>query len=91
MSKKDYYIVALNKSNGDDKLSGLNAMFGNGLDSFYVIVTTRKELSELYSLIDNDNYTVQQIQKTQNPIKTFTEFRKELIDGEDNKPKGLNF
>jgi len=66
-------------------------MFGGGTDSFYVIVTTRKELSELYSLIDNDNYTVQQIQKTQHPIKTFKEFRKELTEGEDNKPNGLNF
>ena len=90
MSKKDYYILSIDKRKKGAKTSPLDSYFKNTDDTFIVMIQSRKELSDLYSLL-GDSYSVEQIQKSPAPIKTFEQFRKELIDGEDNKPRGLEF
>ena len=86
----EYYIIAVTKlPKTKDKKSIVNVLFGSG-EKFYVIIKSRKELSEIYSLMPVDTYKVETI-TTLNDTKSFEDFKKELTKNERNKPKGLEF
>ena len=68
----------------------MTSIFGAMSEKFYVVISNRKMLSELYRLMSVDSYRVDSITAL-NDTKSFEEFKKELLKGSDNKPKGLNF
>lgn len=85
MSKSEYYILTVAKFNKSSKYAQFFEQ-----NKFFVVVPNRKALSELYALMPLDTYRVEAV-TTLNETKSFEEFKKELTQSEDNKPKGLDF
>jgi len=58
--------------------------------NYYMIVPSRKELSEMLTILPNSRYALSQVQTIYN-YKEYKKFKNDLIFGGDNKVKELFF